>query len=266
MPRRFLPFSVPPFFLLLSVASIAWATEEAAPENPAYKAPDRSLFQRGRYVFEQNCVVCHGERGNGKGEMADQLSPKPRDFTKGLFKYRSTPWGKLPTDEDLLRTIREGRTNTAMGMFSHLREDELRAVTEYIKFLSRKWRKAENYAEPVPLPDPPEWFSDPAERKRHAGAGQKTFLAHCASCHGPDGDGKGPAAVALKDDAGDPITPADLRQDRLRSGNELRDIYRVLATGLNGTPMVSFSETLSEEQRWQLVAFIAQLREEHASK
>jgi mono/diheme cytochrome c family protein len=112
----------------------------------------------------------------------------------------------------------------------------------------------------------PEWFSDPTARKRHLESGQKTFSMLCASCHGPEGDGKGPAAAALKDAAGDPAHPADLRQDRLRSGNELRDIYRVLITGLNGTPMVSFAETLSDEQRWELVAYIAELRQKHTAK
>ncbi|RYD82195.1 MAG: cytochrome c [Verrucomicrobiaceae bacterium] len=265
MARLFVPKFLATLCTLVASCLLAHGEDEASPKEPTFKLPDRSLYQKGRYVFEQNCMVCHGERGNGKGEMAAQLSPKPRDFTSGLFKYRSTPWGKLPTNEDLLHTIREGRTNTAMGIFSHLREDELRAVVEYIKFLSRKWRKAENYAEAIPLPDPPDWFSDLQQLERRAKAGSKTFSTNCATCHGADGDGRGPAAAALKDAAGDPIIPADLRQERLRSGNELSDIYRVLLTGLNGTPMVSFAETLTDQQRWEVVAYILQLRLKHSA-
>ena len=41
---------------------------------------------------------------------------------------------------------------TAMGMFTNLTDEQLRAVVEYVKFFSRKWRKAENYAPPIELP------------------------------------------------------------------------------------------------------------------
>lgn len=236
-------------------------------EKPAlFRRPDRELFDQGRYVYEQHCVVCHGPRGEGDGEMAPDLPIKPRRFRSGLFKYRSTPWGKLPTDEDLLRTIRGGRTGTAMGMFTFLSERELRAVVEYVKSFSRAWRKAENYAEPIALPDEPKWLRDPAEVTRRAEAGRETFQSACATCHGTAGDGRGLAAATLRDDAGQPAPPADLRLPHLRSGDEPLDIYRVLMTGLNGTPMVSFAETLPEPQKWDVVAYILSLRQAYETQ
>lgn len=60
-------------------------------------------------------------------------------------------------------------------------------------------------------------------------------------------------------------TPTDLRQEQLRSGRKLATVYRVLVTGIEGTPMPSFAETLTEEQRWELVAYVAQLRRNHAT-
>lgn len=265
MVQRFLPNSIWILSILLVAGFTAQGEDEPGPTPPGFRLPDRALYEKGRYVYQQNCVVCHGERGNGQGELAEQLSPKPRDFRYGMFKYRSTPWGKLPTDDDLLRTIRNGRSGTAMGIFAHLPESELRAVTEYLKFFSRKWKKPEFYAEPLPEPQLPEWFSDSAELGRRAVAGQKTFTTICAPCHGPEADGKGSAAVGLKDVAGNPVAPADLRQTNLRTGKELTDVYRVLSTGLNGTPMVSFAEALNEEQRWELVAYISRVREKHES-
>ena len=94
--------------------------------------PDRSLFEEGRFVFEQNCIVCHGQFGDGKGELAAGLTIKPRSFRTGVFKYRSTAAGKMPSNQDLKRTIRDGITGTAMGMFTNLRQEELDAVVEYI--------------------------------------------------------------------------------------------------------------------------------------
>jgi len=61
------------------------------------------------------------------------------------------------------------------------------------------------------------------------------------------------------------VTPADLRQPTLRSGRTLETVYRVLLTGIEGTPMPSFAEGFTEDQRWELVAFISQLRRDHAA-
>ncbi|MEK0448179.1 MAG: Selenate reductase subunit gamma precursor [Verrucomicrobiota bacterium] len=233
------------------------ATSFAADWKP--NLPDRELFEEGRYVYEQNCLVCHGQFGDGKGELAPGLTIKPRSFRTGVFKYRSTPAGKLPTNEDLKRTVRDGVTGTAMGMFTNIRQEELAAVVEYIKGFSRKWKDAANYAPPVKLPAPPAWFADAAQRKEHEQAGARIFETTCASCHGAGGKGDGPAAAALKDDLGDPAQPADLTARNFRNGNDPQDIFRVLALGIAGTPMVAFDPALSEAQRWDLAAYLRRL-------
>lgn len=232
-------------------------------EEP-FKLPDRSLFEAGRFVYERNCMICHGERGDGTGELSAQVIPRPRSFAQGLFKYRSTPFGKLPTNADLERTIRGGLSGTAMGMFTQFSSEELRAVVEYLKSFSRRWRREGNYAAPMTMPEAPHWLADDSALTRHGAAGKPVFEALCASCHGTAGDGQGPVAAALMDEWGFPAVPADLRRTHLRSGSELGDIYRVLMTGLNGTPMVSFADALSPEQKWDVIAYIAMLRREFA--
>ena len=221
--------------------------------------PDRAQFEMGAFVFERNCVICHGPRGDGKGELAATIAPKPRSFRSGIFKYRSTPPGKLPTNDDLARTIRGGLSNTAMGMFTQLRDEELRAVVEYVKSFSFKWRNPANYAPPVAVPPLPTWWSDPAKRSERAARGRQIFTTTCVACHGENADGKGPAAATLRDEWGEPITPANLRGP-LHSGETPQDLMRVLLVGIGGTPMISFAPTLSEEQRWDVVAHLAELR------
>ena len=211
-----------------------------------------SQYLHGKYVFERNCMVCHGPRGDGKGEMAASLSPKPRNFRVGLFKFRSTPTGKLPTHEDLRHTIRHGLSGTAMGMFSQLSEEDVDSVIAYVKSFSRRWKKPENYAAAVLVPEQPAWLSEPARIE----AGKSLFLQHCMSCHGSGGQGDGPAAPSLKDGLGLPARPSDLRQPHLRCGDKPRDLYRVLSTGLDGTPMVSFDSVLKPEQRWEIIAWL----------
>ncbi len=223
-------------------------------------ALDFNLYMEGKYVYERNCIVCHGQRGDGNGELSPTLKPKPRSFREGMFKFRTTPYGMLPTDADLRRTITGGLSGTAMGIFSHLQKDEIDAVIAYLKSFSRRWKKQENYAPALTFSPPPEWFKETVAVKTHAVAGQKLFAINCAACHGEKADGKGPAAVSLKDVWGMPATPADLRQAHLRCGDAPADLFRVLATGLNGTPMVSFTATLSEEQRWDIIAYILSVR------
>ena len=51
-------------------------------------------------LFNRHCAACHGPKGDGQGPAAYLLSPKPRDFTSGTYKFRSTPSGSPPTDGD----------------------------------------------------------------------------------------------------------------------------------------------------------------------
>jgi mono/diheme cytochrome c family protein len=237
---------------LLQILFLA-AVSASAAEPPKL---DFVRYMEGKYLFERNCLVCHGARGDGNGEMAPTLSPKPRSFREGMFKFRTTPFGTLPTEDDLRHTIKHGLTGTAMGMFSQLSEDDVTSLIEYVKSFSRRWRKAENYAEAMTFPEPPAWLEDSRVRAAQADKGRGLFITHCSACHGTGADGKGPAAPALKDIWNLPARPSDLRQPHLRCGDRPQDVYRVLATGLNGTPMVSFEALLTPEQRWQVIAWI----------
>jgi len=224
---------------------------------------DLGLYLEGRHVYERNCLVCHGPRGDGRGEMSAEMWPKPRSFREGWFKFRSTPWDKLPTEEDLRRTITGGLSGTSMGMFSHLREEEVRAVIEYVKSFSRRWRHAEHHAAPLRFPDPPVWIGNHpgtgmAER---IASGARLFSVHCASCHGSEGAGDGPAASLLTDAWSQPVKPSNLRQPHLRCGDGAADLFRVLTTGLSGTPMLSFADVLTEDERWEIAAYVISLRD-----
>jgi mono/diheme cytochrome c family protein len=248
-------------FILLCVllVCVAASAQEAA---DAIRPPDATLLPQGRYLYQRHCVPCHGPRGDGRGEMGLTVVPRPRDFTRGIFKYRTTPSGMLPTDGDLERTVREGVSGTAMPAFAGtLNGRDIRAVVQYVKDFSVKWDRRDLYAKPLPLPPMPAWFNDPAATATHAESGRTLFQTACVSCHGEQGRGDGPAVTPeLKDVWGFAAQPADLTRPVLRSGRELTDVYKVLVTGLNGTPMAGFLEATTEAQRWDLVAFIASLR------
>lgn len=58
----------------------AWnAPEEAAARSNPVEATSESIA-RGAEIFEHNCVVCHGESGEGDGPAAAGLNPKPANL------------------------------------------------------------------------------------------------------------------------------------------------------------------------------------------
>ena len=87
-------------------------------------------------LYREHCVQCHGITGDGAGPTAAFLTPYPRDFRMGKFKFKSTPLGKPPTDEDLSRIIRHGIPGTAMPSFQTLSPTEVAALIDYVKYLS----------------------------------------------------------------------------------------------------------------------------------
>src|SRR5881397_507429 len=91
----------------------------------------------GRRVYAQRCAVCHGPDGRGNGPAAPSLIPRPRDFTVGQFKYKSTAAGQPPSDDDLRRTVVEGLNASAMPYWKDLLNDqEVDAVIQYVKNFS----------------------------------------------------------------------------------------------------------------------------------
>ena len=70
------------------------------------------IAQRG--LYRQHCVHCHGINGDGAGPTASFLTPYPRDYRKGIYKFKSTQRGNRPTTADLERTLRQGIPGTAI--------------------------------------------------------------------------------------------------------------------------------------------------------
>ena len=98
-----------------------------------------SSDQKGRHLglYRKHCAHCHGLAGDGAGPTAWFLEPYPRDFRRGIFKYKSTPGPAAPpTDDDLARHIRGGSPGSAMPAFNLLTDAELEALVQYVKYLS----------------------------------------------------------------------------------------------------------------------------------
>lgn len=85
--------------------------------------------KEGQQLYSAYCSNCHGFKGDGKGELAYLLYPKPRDFSIGSFKLRSTSSGNLPTLKDLVKTITKGMPGTAMPSFNFLKSEQTKKTS-----------------------------------------------------------------------------------------------------------------------------------------
>jgi mono/diheme cytochrome c family protein len=211
--------------------------------------------ESGKALYVKNCAQCHGEKGDGEGYATPHLYPRPRNFTLGKFKVRTTPNGALPTHQDLVNIIRRGMPYTSMPSWPTLSNQEVSDLAYFVTSFSPDFSNSELVPKPVELPSAPRATSESIElgKKLYAETG-------CLKCHGNLGRGDGPSAPTLTDDLGQPIRAANLAQSwTFRGGSSREDIFRTMSTGLNGTPMPSFSDSLTPEQRWAITDFIVSL-------
>ncbi|MFQ5848804.1 MAG: ethylbenzene dehydrogenase-related protein [Candidatus Methylomirabilales bacterium] len=247
--RPIVPFLFLPLLLLFRL-----------PGAQAKPPATEEMVQTGKKIYERRCFFCHGDEGDGNGPVADYLDPRPRDFTVGIFKLRTTASGELPTDEDLFRTVSRGIAGTAMPSWEpYLSETERWQVIYYIKTFFPEFSDPEfdPYKKIIEvsknIPSSPESIAK----------GRELFKREkCWECHGKEGRGDGKKIHELEDDWGFPIRPFNLTKGwRFKGGSEPQDIYRRFTTGLNGTPMPSFIHTLSDEERWHLANYIVSLNQ-----
>lgn len=259
----------------------------AAPKFLGHDDMPAVHLKYGAEVYQRRCAACHGVTGDGKGEVAANMYPRPRDYRKGLFKFSSTPFGVKPVREDLVRTVRQGAKGTSMPSFNLLTDDDLQAVVDYVLALSYRgqleellmteavneetvepsnvtgyiqeiheaWKRAEEQVI-IPLTRNPPYSKETIE------LGKKLFLteeAGCFKCHGPDGRGqKATDPAGNKDVWGFPAPAADLTAGMFHGGGRPEDIYRRIYGGISGSVMPSFKDKLSDrpETFWHLVHYV----------
>lgn len=216
------------------------------------KIPETSeAIAAGKKIFEKRCYYCHGITGDGNGPAAPRLDPKPRNFTRNEYKIRSTGLGALPTDEDLFRIITSGVEGSAMPFWSTLTIEERWQVIYYVKTFYEGFKESEAH-EVVPVRG--EVAPNSASVKR----GKKLFKeAKCFLCHGEDGKADGQITTTLKGKWDLPYKARNLTKSWLfKGGNSPEDIFRTVTTGINETPMGSYADYLTDEDRWHLAHYV----------
>ena len=218
----------------------------------------------GKKIYEERCQLCHGAKGDGKGLVSLMkrseksgriLEIKPRDFTLGAFRFRSTSTGCLPADQDLVLLVDKGIPRSFMPLHKdQLSKEEKKAVVEHIKTFAARW-KEEEPCKSIPVKKP-RWVGS----KKSVEKGKKLYKEmKCWECHGETGKGDGPKADLQKDDWGNKILAFDFTTGATKMGSDPENVYAAYTTGLDGTGMPSYEDSMNEEDRWHLVSYTLKL-------
>lgn len=261
MPTRLVKWSLlAGAAVVLALPGVIWAQNTKYQEDQWMKMESHIGNLTGHAVdaksdYRRYCVGCHGELGDGNGENYPWVDPKPRDFTLGVFKCRSTPTGTLPTDEDLFNTIARGLVTSNMPPWNTFTRQERADLVAYVKHFSPRFQTEKPGA---PIQIPPE----PAITPERVKAGQEVFnRVQCWKCHGVEGRANGPSASTLTDDQSRPILAYNFHDEtRFKCGTTDEDLYKIFMTGLDGTPMPSWSDNIKPDEAWDLVFYLRSLQ------
>ncbi len=240
-----------PFFVSLAMAA-------KYPAGMVELFTHQQNVKAGKTLYMRHCSGCHGIDAKGAGPAAQFLYPKPRNIVEGVFKFKSTQYGTLPSKADLLRILERGLPGSSMPSFRLLPSVQRDAIASYVMSLREGWRDQSTDIVVVPLP--------PLELKKKetflqsALRGKAQFMELCSSCHGDTGLGNGPAAEGIVDAENQPLAPANLRRKHLKSGSGARDIFRVVSAGIEGAQMPPYGDALSVAARWDIAAYVLFLR------
>ena len=272
-------------FGIILLSGSAWVAFAADSLPAGFKVgalapePSADMIEAGKRVYFTKCVWCHGVDGAGDGPGADRLWPRPRNFNQGTFKIRHTASGELPLfdakkpvpgQNDLFETVTHGLPGSAMPSWEGILTEEQRlqvlsfVTTQLVK--DRKFTDKQSESQTVlQMGDLKPIAATEESLKKGA---ELVVEKKCVECHGTDGRGDG-NAFNLKDDWGFSIQPANwhkcwnFRGSRQDPYN-VKNIFRTFSTGVNGTPMPSFADNSTVEERWHIANFVNSLCEREA--
>lgn len=249
-------------FVTVLVPSVSFRPGPSGHENSYVLNADGDP-KRGRQIYiREGCVYCHSQyvrlQDRGLGPVS-----LPGDFA---FE---TPHqlGTARTGPDLsnegkrfasgwqrahLINPRALKPGSIMPSFSYLPNRDLDDLVAYIQSLGNQRRTMNPY---VP---PQEYEKFLLSKKvdtsspRAAQAGRGLYVQNCAACHGLQGRGNGSASIMMN------TKPSDFSHAKYNKFSDLYWFYRI-SEGVPGSGMPRWGENLTEDQRWDLVAFLKTL-------
>lgn len=224
------------------------ATEAPPPDDPVPAAAGAEtlalpfeLTERqasGRVIFETVCWTCHGTSGRGDGPAVEAGTvPRPPSF-------HADPIASLSAAE------LENRFRRALAG-----DDASHPHMRYVVSLL----KAERFQDALSYVPAVTW---PPEIPGSAMAGRARYERLCMACHGADGQGHGTAADVLL------VPPARFPSDTLVAASDWDGLFRRIkegGQGVHGSSMPPWGVMLTDEEVWDLVAYVASFQRDRLS-
>lgn len=230
-------------------ATLAAASAAADSAHAADSLRTLARLQIGQRTYLSDCAMCHGDQGNGDGEVAAVL------HAKGVMVAHLSDGQRMGalSKADIVKVISEGgahtgRSNLMPAWGEMLGSDLVDAVAGYVMTLSA--------AHPaIPNETLQQYLAAPAGTPAD---GRTLYVHHCAGCHGETAKGDGPIGERLW--ALHKVRPRDLTDSTYIATRNDRELFAVVSRGgghfKKSTFMPAWTVTLSPAQIRDLVAYI----------
>lgn len=241
--------------LLVTAAGCQPKTSGTAASNAADSAhvadslATLAKLELGQRTYLAYCAMCHGNTGNGDGEVAAVM------LQKGVTVARLNDGERMNTltQAELAKVIAQGgahtgRSNLMPAWGDLLGPDLVEALTLYVGSLSA--------AHPaIPNATLQEYLAAPAGAP---GDGRTLYVHHCSACHGALAKGDGPIGERLF--AEHKIRPRDLTDSSYIATRSDKELFAVISRGgghfKKSTFMPAWTVTMSPEQIRDVVAYV----------
>ena len=242
-------------------------------------------LNKGKQIYMEYCMACHGADGGGNGVAAKGLIPPPRNFKLGIIKFGNVVSGETTHDEAIYKTLKHGLNGNAMLPWD-LKKDQMVAVWQYIKTFAPDTYVGKDKE----LGEKLEIGKDPfglARKEQAIELGKKVyhFAANCQSCHrgylnlaeynrlGKEVEGSDYEMLTEFDEDyfqvklqesehGYQAIPPEFTWHELRSirpDHEVEDLYMRLLAGVGGTTMPAWKDTLEDQEIWAVAYYVQSL-------
>ncbi|MDC1174139.1 c-type cytochrome [Bacteriovoracaceae bacterium] len=235
-------------------------------------------LNKGKQIYAEYCMACHGVDGDGKGVAHKGLEVPPRNFKLGIIKFGDVVSGDLPHDESIYKSLKHGLKGSAMLEWD-LKPGQMNAVWQYIKtFAPDVWigKDKELGEKIVPTKDP----FGLARKSAAINIGKAVYhvSANCQSCHRGYVTGEEFNQMSMKltgesaeideefykiktqeSDHGYLTVPPDFTWHEIKSAQTVEELYLRLAAGVGGTSMPAWKGTIEDEEIWAVAHYVRSL-------
>lgn len=173
----------------------------------------------GASIYADKCAPCHGSTGQGNGPQAGQLPNQPSPLGSPEFARQASPSGWY-------RIVTQGNLESFMPPFTSLTDRQRWDVVAYAFTLSTS--------------------------SEQVARGQQIYQENCVACHGEGGEGDGADAAGLS------VPPPDFTSQEWMAEKTGAQLFQAISGGLP-PDMPAYADQLTEEDRWDLVAYLRSL-------